>query len=261
MKEMGSIDSLSLWLIYLLTVGLGLLAVEIGYHLGRYWKQRNPEEQESHTGAMVAATLGLWAFLLAFLVGASTNRFDARRELVAEEANAIGTTYLRAGYLPETYATRSRELLREYAGLRVQLVELSSFAAARQHSEQIQPMLWSMAQELAATQPANPVLALYVDTLNQTIDLHTLRIAALTTSRIPSSIYAGMYVVAFLGLLMLGYQSGINGNRNLIATLVLILIFSAIMLLIIDLDRPWGGVLRVSQQPLIDLIGSLSTFK
>jgi len=70
-----------------------------------------------------------------------------------------------------------------------------------------------------------------------------------------------MYLVAILGLVMLGFQSGINGKRNLIVTLVLLLTFSGVMLLIIDMDRSWEGLLRVSQQPMIDVISSFTTFK
>jgi hypothetical protein len=261
MDRVHLIDNLPLWVVYLLTISLGLLAVELGFRLGKYWKEGHPDEQESHIGAMIAATLGLWAFLLAFLVGIATSRFDARRALVVDEANSIGTTYLRAGYLPEPYALQSRELLREYASERLKLVELNTYAAARQRSEEIQPELWAMAQELATTQPANLVLALYIDSLNQTIDLHTSRVTALTTARIPFTIYIGMYLVAMLGLVMLGFQSGINGKRNLIVTLVLILIFSSVMLLIIDMDRQWGGFLRVNQQPMKDLISSFANYK
>ena len=261
MGQLHLIDALPLWAVYGLTIGLGMLAVELGFQLGKYWKKRNPDEVETHIGTMIASTLALWAFLLAFLVGIATNRFDARRALVVDEANSIGTTYLRAGYLPEPYGSRSRELLREYAGERLKLIELNTFGAARQRSEEIQPRLWAIAQELAQTQPANPVLALYIDSLNQTIDLHTSRVTALTTARVPFPIYASMYLVAILGLFMLGFQSGINGKRDLIVTLVLVLIFSGIMLLIIDMDRPWGGALRVSQQPMIDLIASFASFK
>lgn len=261
MVRLNSIDFLPIWVVYLLTIGMCLLSVELGFRLGSHWKEKHPDEEESHIGTMIAATLGLWAFLLAFFVGNATNRFDARRELVLTEANSIGTTYLRAGYLPEPYAGRSRELLREYAGERLKLVELDTYLAARQRSEEIQPQLWAMAQELAAGQPANPVLALYVDALNQTIDLHTSRITALTSARIPFTIYVGMYLVGMLGLMMLGFQSGVNGKRDMIVTLVLILIFTSVMVLVIDLDRPWGGLLRVNQQPMIDLVNSFPGYK
>ena len=261
MDQLHLIDYLPLWIVYLFTIGLSMLAVEIGFRLGKYWKKLNPDEQESQIGPMIAATLGLWAFLLAFLVGGATNRFDERRALVVNEANSIGTTYLRAGYLPEPYGSQSRELLRQYAGERLKMAELDTYTIGRQSSEEIQSRLWGIAQQLAVSQPPNPVLALYIDSLNQTIDLHTERVTALSSGRIPFTIYAGMYLVAILGLLMLGFQTGVSGKRDLIVTFVLIVIFSGIMLLIIDLDRPWGGLLRVSQQPILDLISSFNSFK
>jgi len=70
-----------------------------------------------------------------------------------------------------------------------------------------------------------------------------------------------MYIIGVLGLFMLGYHSGISGKRNWIISMVLILVFSTIMLLVIDLDRPWDGLLTVSQQPMIDLVNSLISFR
>jgi hypothetical protein len=261
MFRMHLLDYIPIWLFYFLLVALGLLSVEVGYQVGKFWKKRHPNESESQIGAMLGATLGLWAFLLATVVGIANHRFDVRRELVLEEANTIGTTFLRAGYLPEPYASQSRELLREYASERLKLVELDTYAASRQRSEELQPMLWALAQDLIRTQAANPAYNIYVDSLNKTIDLHESRLTALITARLPVTIYVGLFTVAFLGLLMLGYQSGINGQRNWIVTLALILIFAGVMLLIVDLDRPWGGFLRVNQQPIIDLINSLGNYQ
>ncbi len=238
-----------------------MLIVELGYQLGRKWKKIHPDETDAHIGAMLGAALGLWAFLLATLVGIANNRFDARRNLVLEEANAIGTTFLRAGYLPESYSEPSRQLLREYASERLKMVEVDTYSAARERSEAIHVELWNVAEELAVTQAPNPVISLYIDSLNHTIDLHESRITALVTARLPYTIYIFMYVVAYLGLFMLGFQSGINGKHDWIVTMALILIFSSVTLLIIDLDRPWGGFLRVSQQPMIDVINSLGNFK
>jgi hypothetical protein len=114
---------------------------------------------------------------------------------------------------------------------------------------------------MAISQPANPVLALYVSSLNEVIDLHESRLTALSSARIPFSIYFSLYVVAMLGLLMLGFQSGIAGQRDLIVTVTLILVFTSVMLLIIDLDRSWGGMLRVNQQPMKDLISSFANYR
>jgi hypothetical protein len=258
---MHFLDYFPIWAVYFLLVAMGLLAVELGFQVGKFWKKRHPDQSDSHIGAMLGATLGLWAFLLATVVGIANQRFDVRRELVLEEANTIGTTFLRAGYLPEPYASQSRELLREYASVRLKLVELDTYAEARLRSEELQPMLWALAQDLIRTQAANPAYNIYVDSLNKTIDLHESRLTALITARLPITIYLGMFIVASLGLFMLGYQSGINGQRNWIVTLALILIFAGVMLLIIDLDRPWGGFLRVNQQPMIDLINSLGNYE
>jgi hypothetical protein len=255
------LDYLPLWGNYLLTIGLCLLSVEIGFRLGRYWRLRHPDEDKSDIGTILGATLGLWAFLLAFLVGMATTRYEERRSLVVQEANSIGTTYLRAGYLLEPYASRSRELLREYAKTRVNFNKLEGFKTAVNATPTFHASLWDLAQELAKSTPSNPIYSIYITSLNETIDLHTSRVAALTTSRVPYTIYVGLYIVAVLALFMLGFNSGLTGKRNWIVSIVFILVFSAIMILVIDLDRPWGGFLTVSQQPMIDLINSFSTFK
>lgn len=258
---MHLLDFLPIWAIFLLTVVIGSLSVEIGYRLGKFWKQRHPEEMENHIGAMIGSTLGLWAFLLAFLVGIAINRFDLRRELVTKEANSIGTTFLRAGYLGEPYASRSRELLREYAGQRLVMGEFDTHKAGRERSEAIHAELWKVVEQMVANEPADPIKGLYITSLNETIDLHASRIAALTTARVPYTLYLAMYLVATLALVMLGFHSAITGHRDWIVTVVLIVIFSLVMLLIIDLDRSWAGFLRVSPQPIIDLIAGFDSYR
>ena len=257
---MHLLDQLPMWAVFLFTVALGLLSVEIGFRLGKFWKQRHPEEQESHIGAMIGATLGLWAFLLAFLVGIAINRYDQRRELMVNEANSIGTTFLRAGYLPQPYTQESRTLIREYAAQRLVLAEFDTYQAGRQRSEAIQAELWALVEQMVANEPADPIKGLYISTLNETIDLHANRVAANTTARIPYTLYVTMYLVAVLALMMLGFHSGITGQRDIIVTVVLILIFSAVMVLIIDLDRSWEGFLRASQQPIIDVLESIKSY-
>ena len=255
------LDYLPLWGIYLLTVGLCLLSVEGGFRFGLNWKKRHPDEDKTDIGTMLGATLGLWAFLLAYLVGMATARYEERRSLVVQDANAIGTTYLRAGYLPEPYSSRSRELLREYAGTRTGVNETEGFKIALDGAKTYHPELWNLAQEMALTTPSNPLISIYITSLNETIDLHAARVAALTTSRVPYTIYLSMYIIGVLALFMLGFNNGLSGRRNWIVSIALIMVFSSIMLLVIDLDRPWGGLLRVSQQPMIDLISGLSSFK
>lgn len=101
------LDVIPLWGLLCLTVGLVLAAVEVGFRIGRWRGQRSEHEQETPVGAIVAAILGLLAFLLAFTFGMAASRYELRRELVLDEANAVGTTYLRAGMVPERSVPQS----------------------------------------------------------------------------------------------------------------------------------------------------------
>src|SRR5271165_4059660 len=103
MHYAGPLDVLPIWGVFLATVAVVLLAVEGGFRLGQYRRRRSEQEDRPPVGEMVAATLALLAFMLAFTFGLAASRFDVRRGLVIDEANAIGTTYLRAGLLPEPY--------------------------------------------------------------------------------------------------------------------------------------------------------------
>ena len=125
------IDSLPIPGVFLAFALLALILYELGFRFGRWWQARTPEEKEGPTGMLVGSILALMAFLLAITMGMATDRFDTRRGLVLAEANDIGTTYLRAGYLPEPAASESRELLREYVPLRIVPPGTASAADAR----------------------------------------------------------------------------------------------------------------------------------
>jgi hypothetical protein len=252
MTDIQPLDILPIWAVYIATVLIALLMGEAGYWLGRHWQKRSRSDQEgSVVSALVGATLAMLAFLLVFVNGYAADRFDTRRALVMEEANAIRTTYLRAGYLDEPYRTRTRQLLPEYVDARLAALEPGKFASERVHAEQIQAQLWDNA-EGAARVNSSDVVALFVESVNEVIDVHQERITV-ATARVPLTIWVVIYLVAFLSMLMVGFNNGLLGSRSLFALLVLVLVFSTVILLIVDLDRPEEGFLKVSQQPLIDV--------
>jgi len=123
METTGLLDPFPLWAILPLTIVFGLAAFEFGYRVAHYRQQLHQEEKESPVGGMVAGTLGLLAFMLAFTFGLAGSRFEDRRQVILAEANAIGTTYLRAAMLPEPMRTEVKNLLREYVDLRVETVQ------------------------------------------------------------------------------------------------------------------------------------------
>jgi hypothetical protein len=257
MQSNGPLDALPLWALFIVILLVVLFSVEFGYRLGKYRRSRREQEKEAPVGTMVGATLGLLAFILAFTFGLAAARFDTRRQLLLDEANAIGTTYLRAGMLPER-GEEVRHLLRDYVGTRLDAVRSGDVSERIRRSEDIQRQVWTEAETVAQKNPNSIVVGLFVQSLNETIDLHAKRIQAGIRSRIPGAIWVGLFAVAVLSLIAMGYFEGLPGTRRSIAVFAVAIAFSVVIELIADLDRPQEGVLRVSQQALLDVQRSMT---
>jgi len=240
------------WLLAAIFVAT-LLCVEAGYRAGRRAHAYSPHENESVVGAMAGGMLGLLAFMLAFTFGMAESRYDRRRLAVIEEATIIGTTYLRAQLLPEAQATTSLRLLREYIDIRIQAAqEPATYQRAVQRSEEIHGLLWSEVRAISASHVDSEIFALYVETLNEMIDMHLSRISAGVRARVPNGIWLGLGILTALSMVALGYQSGLVSERRSRAAGLLVLAFSIALSLIIDLDRPQKGLVRVGQQAMLD---------
>jgi hypothetical protein len=252
------LDVVPLWLLFLGTSLVSGLVLEGGYRLGRWRHARASEEKEAPVGAMVASILGLLAFLLAFTFGLAANRFDARRQVVLEEANAIGTTYLRARLLPNPQRGEVARLLREYVDVRIRGIKEGDVAQAIARSEELQELTWQQAVKAAENKKSNPIMTgLFVQSLNEMIDVHAKRVLVGTRSRIPISIWVGLFALAFLGMAAEGYRAGLSATRRSPAMLAMVLGFAGVLFLIADLDRGQEGLLQVSQQALIDVQRSM----
>jgi hypothetical protein len=247
-------DSLPIIAVFFSFMVFALAMAEVGYRYGRWCQERTTDEKEGPTGMILGSILALMAFLLAITMGMATDRFNMRRALVLAEANSIGTTYLRAGYLPEPASTEIRGLLREYVPLRV--LPNNDLADVRKRiaqSVELQTELWAIAEDLARATPESQLLALFIDALNDTIDVHETRVTAGTYARVPETILVLLLSGSLLSLVMVGYFAGLNRRRSPLATTVLVVFLGAVFTLVVDLDRPRDGFLKVSQQPLIDL--------
>jgi hypothetical protein len=202
---------------------------------------------------LVGSILALLAFLLAVTMGMASDRFDARRANVLAEANDIGTTYLRAGYLPEPASSQIRELLRQYVPLRIVVTDSSDIQADIARSVDIQNQIWAIAQEVARTTDKGDLVALFIESLNDTIDIHETRVTAGLYARVPETVLLLLIGGSALSLGMVGYSAGLTRRRSLLSAVVLILALGAVITIVVDLDRPREGFIQVSQQPLIDL--------
>lgn len=250
MQNSGLLDPLPLWTLLPITITIAIVSVELGFRAALYRKQRT-DEPEAPSAGMVGATLGLLAFMLAFTFGLAGTRFEARRQLVQTEANAISTAYLRADLLPEPMKTDSQALLKEYIETRLAGTDPSKTAASVSKSEEIQKRLWSQAV-LAIQKEKSVVTSLFSQSVNQLIEIHSQRITAVLRSRIPSAIWIGLYLVLILAMAAVGYQEGMASKRRSIAVIALVCGFSIVMFLIADLDRPGQGYLQINQEGMME---------
>ena len=257
MESNGFLDAIPLWGVFVAILLVVLFSVECGYRIGKYRRERHEWEKEAPVGTMVGATLGLLALILAFTFGLAAARFDARRQVLLNEANAIGTTFLRAGMLPEQ-REEIRILLRKYVDARIEAVRSNKPAEGILQSENIQNQLWAQTTAVAEKNPTSIIVGLFVQSLNQVIDLHAERVQASLRSRIPGAIWVGLFAVAALSLAVMGYHAGMVGTRRSLAILAVAVTFSVVIEIIADLDRPQEGVLKVSQQALLDVQKSMN---
>jgi hypothetical protein len=248
------LDRSPVWLIYAGTVLLLLAGNEIGFRLGRWRRGHMPEGEKTPASAIMGSTLGLLAFMLAFTFGMSGTRFDARKQLVLDEASAVLRAYQRARFLPEPQRSECSRLLREYVELRLGLAGKQSLSEVRERvtrSEGIQDALWNEAAALADR--PGPGLTGFVQSLSELTDLQMKRVRAAVWNRIPPAIVLMLYGIAFLALSAMGYGAGLAESRTTIPSVLLILTFSAIIVLIVDLERPRQQMFQVNQEPMADV--------
>jgi hypothetical protein len=249
-------DVIPLWAILPATLIAMLICTELGHRIGRSRNARE-HEPESTVGGMVAAELGLLAFLLAITFSLVANRFDTRRELVLKESNAIGTCYLRAAMLPAANGTEARRLLKDYVEIRLQAARSGDLAASAQKCEQIQVALWDQATAAASADPHSIPIGLFISSLNDVIDVHAMRLQAVVRARLPFAVWAILFSVSALAFLMMGYHSGLCARARSPGAFLVTLAFSLVIWLVADMERPHEGLLFISQQPMIDLRNSM----
>jgi hypothetical protein len=246
-----------LWLLFFITVLLLVLAVQVGFRTGRLRRRTGGEEKNAPIGGLVGAALGLLAFVLAFTFSAAASRYDNRKQIVLQEANAIGTAYLRADLLPEALRSDARSALVDYTRIRARGVTELLRPEMVAESAALTDRLWGVAVSAGNQRPDQPVTALFIQAVNDVIDLSEARVTA-GRNEIPGVIWGALYLLAILSMAAVGYQLGLADAHSWVETVLLVLAFSMVILLIADLDRPQGGLVRVSQQPLLDLLNSIA---
>ena len=254
MQDLGWIYSVPLWMLFVATELLILCFLEVGYQLGIWNRTKERHEEEGPLGAMVGAMLGLLAFVLAVLFGVAVSRWDARREAFLDEINAIHACYLRAQFLPSPYKNDVRQKLIEYVEIRANAKTLEDIPPAIVRSEELHLELWGLALEANKNSSDSEMTALFVDSLNQIISLHTKRVTLGMRSPIPNILWVVLYGITAMCMVAIGYHTGLSGSSRSWAMLAVALAFSAIIYLIADLERPLEGFIHANSLPMKDLL-------
>jgi hypothetical protein len=247
----------SLFLIGLYIFVTLFAATEIGYRLGsRFTRDKDSgmsERQEKGIGIITSAMLALVAFVMAISISMADSRFDTRRKVILEEANAISTSYLRAQQVRGIQGEAIMKLLQEYARLRIDFIaageDQERLKKIDEETALLQQRIWDYASA-AAVQTPTPIIALLLGSLNQMFDLATTQRWAFQV-RVPFNVIRFLHFVSLLTMGVLGYFFSLNQYRHLILTSLLLFALTASMLLIIDLDKPRGGNIQAEQSPLI----------
>lgn len=252
-----SFDNVPLSVVFILTLVLVFIAISVGVQLGKL-RVRSGEGKLEVSGAMVGATMGLLAFMLAFTFNGAAGRHDTRKALVIEEANAIEKTWLRAGFLGEPYRAEVRTLLRDYVELRLNISDGKvTVAEGVIQSKQLQEKMWEVALAVGQQDVHSIPNGLFLQSLGDVFDVHLKRVTTGARSRVPPTIWVALYSLMAVGMIMMGAQIGQAGARRFDIELALAVSFSLVLLLIADLDRPQQGFVNVSQQAMTELLEKL----
>jgi hypothetical protein len=242
--------------------GAFALALETGFRLGRRRQARSDEPEKSHVTALHTAVLGLLALLLGFTFAMAVSRYEARKTLGIDQANAIGTALLRARLLPEPYATRAFPLLREYVNSRLEYNAAGSdeagVVAAEAHGARLENQLWEIARGALNDDPRSQPASLFTQVLNDVFDLREKRRFALN-DHVPAAVSVLLYSVAITAMGLVAYGCGLSGRRRASTNLTFAFLIALALIIIMDIDRPREGVVRVSQESLVRLHQSLDT--
>lgn len=247
---------------FVLFVGM-LILLKVGRRIGARHLASDPKGARTGTGTIEAAVFALLGLLIAFTFSGAVSRFDARRHLIVEEANAIGTAYLRLDLLPAGAQPPLREEFRRYVEHRLEVFrKLSNVQAASAELDvaaKLQGTIWS--QAVAATQAEGAVSSapmLLLPALNQMIDITTTRTMSLQLHP-PLIIFGMLFLVALASALLAGYAMAGGKDRKWLHVIAFALVIALTVYVILDIEFPRLGLIRVDafDQALVDLLKSM----
>lgn len=251
-------------------VGLALFAamlacLEIGFRVGLRKAAKDPDEGDGGTGAIEAAVFALFGLLLAFSFSGATGRLDVRRAMIVNEANAIGTAYLRIDLLPDADQPALRELFRTYLDSRIAVfgnsTTLDEVLSELERNAELQNKIWSGAIASIKGDPTLlPARMQLIPALNEMIDVTTTRKIAMLT-HLPGLVFALLVAISLISALLAGnaMSKRRKGKRSVFHMVMYALVVSITMYVVLDIEYPRTGLIRLDEadRALIELRESM----
>jgi hypothetical protein len=236
-------------LVWLALLGGMLLSMEAGMRLRARHHLHAAQSDSTGFVAIHGAVFALLGLVIAFTFSGAASRFDHRRDLIVEEANDIGTAYLRIELLPEAARGPLRDKFREYVDSRLQTyragTDLVRVSQLLQQTAEQQGQIWKLAVEAIDHASSPPVAALILPSLNAMFDIVTTRTAAIRMHP-PAAVWMMLGGLTLVCSFLVGYDLGGSVRRNWLHVLTFALLFSLTLYVIIDMEYPRMGLIRVT---------------
>ena len=247
-------------LIATVMIAVLFFATELGYRAGLRVPLNLNDVGKSQLGTISTASLGLLALLLGFTFAMSLSRYDIRKQLVTQEASALETAYLRARNLPEQEGTEIATLLRKYVDVRLDFfrpgINEEDQNRVEKETEQLQDQIWTRASASLAKDDRHVTTGLFIESLNEAFVLQNERLAAME-NHVPQSVLVLLSIVASIALVGVGYGCGLGRSRHWFSTTMFAVLLVLVITVIMDVDRPRRGFIKVNQESMIRLRKSL----
>lgn len=257
----GFLTLQSLWMIAA-AIFIGLVLAEyIGAAARSLVRQKTKSVSKEEDGLdyVVSSVFALLGLLVAFTFGLALDRYEARRDLVVQEANAIGTAHIRTAFANEPEKTKLRNLLETYAANRL-IYGNSTFRekpAAAAISGGLRADIAIAGVNATTNIVSAPLGPSLIASINDVIDIGSER-EATNLARVPPSVLAMLLGYSLISAFVLGYSHATAGLSQRLGSRMLFLLLTLALVTILDLDRPASGAIKVSQQPMVELISGFT---
>ena len=256
---MSPIDHIPLLVVTVICLVLQILFIEAGFRFGQHRGIKGIKAQMAQVRAIMGASLGLLAFMLAFSFNIAQQHFEERSRAYMMEVSAIDTAFRGSDLLGSDARVQAQDLLGQFAKLRLattQAVRTSDRERVIEmirESERIHDVLWFLAESAMEGEGEGEDTSLFAQSVLSMIAAHDARLQAAVFNRISPVIWFTLLLMAILSMLIMGYQAGLTGTRSRLATWTLAATFAVVMTLITDLDRPNMSLFQLNQQLMVEL--------